>query len=474
MGIITKRSIGIDFSSEEATFAEASKVLGRVRAVRPGYLQLPGRNGVSRTDAASFEPAAKREKDRAEDLAAMSKVDEVVVGLPRRCCVLRFLEFPDLDEAELKGLVAYELERHLPFPPDKAWYGFQKLERREGKARLLLLAAKREDVEGFLDRVAQLGLQPTAVDASSFAAVNAFLFDRHGPSGDLRSLVSVHGNEAEVSVVKGRVLLSSRAVSIGDGSFEPIVTELKRVAEAIPGGPGKVFVSGESNGLALRLKEELSIETEQWSPRWSPAHTAACGLALGGLGKRPVWVNLLPAERRKKTQEPAVTAMFALLCLVAVLGGSLLINSVFQERTMRDDLDRKVAKIQAETGALAALRKQSAQLEERVRQVNSLLEKQQQPLLVLKELAQLLPPTVSLTEVTIQDEKVRVGGSTSSSASDLISVFERSAIFENAAFVSPISSRGPDRQGFQLQASLKSRFAGTNQGSKPAGTRGQR
>lgn len=473
MGLISKRSIGIDLSSEPASFVEVSRVLGRVRALRSGCLELSEENGGPRLDPASSGPPGQEKANSSRSLLAMSKAEEVIVGLPRRCFILRFLEFPDLEEGELKGLVAYEIERHLPFPPETAWYGFQKLERREGKARVMLLAAKREEVEGYLERVARWGLQPTAVDVSSFAAVKEFLFDRRSARGNLQSLITLNGKEASISVVKDRVLLSSRSVSIGHGSLDPVFAELKRIATVVPSGPGAVFVSGESDGLAARCKEELNVETEKWSPGSKSADNSAFGLALGGLGKSPVWVNLLPPERRKKTREQSVTVMFAMLSLVAILGGGLLINSVFQERRRLDDLNQRVAKIQAESATLAALRRRSAQLENKLRRVHSLLEKQEQPLVVLKELAQILPPTVSLNDVSIQDDKVRVAGSTGNSASDLISVFERSAIFENASFVSSISSRGEDRQGFQIQASIKSRFADMDRGSKPTGTKGR-
>lgn len=471
MGLISRTSIGINLGSEQPTFAELIQVLGRVRSVRSGFLGLPGQNGAAKTDATSLESPDQQNRNQGSGLPSLSKAEEVIVGLPRRCFVLRFLEFPDLDEAELKGLLAYELERHLPFPPEKAWYGFQKLERSEGRARVMLLAAKREEVEGYLERVAQLGLQPTAVDVSSFAAINAFLFDQRGTRGDLRTLISLHENEASVSTVKGRVLLSSRSVSIPNGSLDPIIAEIKRIAEAIPGGPGKVFVNGESDGLTERLSEELNLTSAPWTPSFMAADNSVFGLALGGFGKHPVWVNLLPPERRRKTRERAVRVLFAVLALVAILGAGLLINTVVQERRTLDQLNDRVAKIQAESAALGALRRRSQHLEDKVGRVNGLLEKQEQVLLVLKELAQILPPTVSLTEVAIQDDKVRVSGSTGSSASDLISVFERSALFQNASFVSAISSRGKDRQGFQIQASIKSRVAETNRAVKPDGVK---
>jgi Tfp pilus assembly protein PilN len=74
---------------------------------------------------------------------------------------------------------------------------------------------------------------------------------------------------------------------------------------------------------------------------------------------------------------------------------------------------------------------------------------------VLKDLIQLLPADVALTDITLEGGTLQIRGTAGASASELISAFEKSALFENAAFTSPIAAQGNDRQRFQLQASVK-------------------
>jgi len=479
MFLVSKKSVGINFGSKPPTFVEARKLLGRIDSVISGSLAGSAENGglypiVSSAQGTTTAGRATEAAPSAENLTRLTGADEVIVGLPLGCFVLRFLEFPDLNEAEINGLLSYELDRYLPFPPEKALYGFQKMTRHQGKAQVLVVAARREEVEGYLAQVERLGLQPTGVTLSSIGALNAFLFDRRNGRRGVHSLISLNGKEADVSVIKDGVLLSSRSLSLDNGSFESVFAELNRITAVCSEAPGKVFVSGETGDFSTRLQQALGIQAEEWSPRWPGADASAFGLALGGLAKFPLRIDLLPPERRKKKREQAVSVLFGLLGLIAVLGGSLAINSAVQERSTLNWLDQRLAKVRTESATVTALRRETARLEDRLRLFNSLLEKQEQPLLVLKELTQLFPPSVSLNDFSLQDDKAKVSGSTSSSASELISVLERSPIFENAAFVSPISSQGKDRQRFQLQALVKTRYPKTDQVSKTPAPKGRR
>ncbi len=477
--LVCKKSVGIDFAADPPTFVEVHKTLGRIRSVTSGELENSAGDvalqpAILGPEQIPSEPPAAAVDHSAERLPFQTKADEVVIGLPRSCCVVRFLEVPDLEDSELNSLLAYEVDRHLPFPPEKALYSFQKLTRREGKAQVMMVAAKREEVERYLGRVEQFGLQPTAVNVSGIAALNAFLFDRRRNKRGVCSFVSLNGKEAGVSLVNDRVLVSSRSVFLTNGSFEPVIMELNRIRAICPQAPGKVFVCGETGEFSTCLQQTLGIQPEVWSPARATAETSALGLALGGLAKLPISINLLPPERQKKKRERTVSALYALVCLVALLGGGLVINSVVQERRMANSLDQRLAKVRAESATVAALRRGTTQLEGKVRLLNGLLEKQERPLLILKELTQLFPPSVSLYDFLIQEDNVRISGSTSGSAAELIAVLERSLVFENASFTSPISSQGKDRQGFQIQASIKSRYAKTDPGAKTRGAKDRR
>ncbi len=332
MRLLSKRSLGISISDGHAAFAEVEKGLGQVRLVRSGTFPLPPGTDQLHGHPEVAESALVRERKLGR-LRSRPGPTEVIVGVAQSALVLRFIELPDVDDAGLEGLVSYELERHLPFPPEEACYSFQKLRRNGNRAQILLVAARRADVERTIAPVEQMGLTPTAVDVSSIAATNALFFHQRHRADEVLSLIEVNGGDAAVNVVSQGVLVSSRTVPLVDGSFSPLFSELKRVSEAVPQAPGKILVCGGTEELCLRLKEEMGVPVEQWSPGSSAVDASAFGLALKGLVKLPIQIDLLPAERKVKRRERVVVAMFALLATVGVFGIGLGYQRCFPRAT---------------------------------------------------------------------------------------------------------------------------------------------
>jgi len=71
---------------------------------------------------------------------------------------------------------------------------------------------------------------------------------------------------------------------------------------------------------------------------------------------------------------------------------------------------------------------------------------------LLREVLQVLPKTVTLTLFSVEGREVRIGGSITGSASDLISLLEQSPLIENVQFTSPVATRGGETQDFQIKA----------------------
>ncbi|MFN3476706.1 MAG: pilus assembly protein PilM [Candidatus Methylomirabilales bacterium] len=453
MGLWSKRSLGIRIRGGQAAFVLLGRVFGRVRLLASGTLPLP--QGIDDRTSNTGLPLRRRP-------------DEVIVGLPRCSIVLRSLELPALDEQDLAGLLAYEIERHLPFPPEEACYSFQRLKQEGGRMKVLLAAARKAEVEHLIGQVEPLGLSPTAVDVSAFAAANALLHQERPRKGEVLALIDLHGSEAEVSMVRDRVLLYSRAIPLEENSFEPLLLELRRAFEKGEAAPTAIYISGGGEEVRRRLEEEVEIpvldvrcsmldaRTLQLNPT-SDLDPSAFGLALKGLVKLPLQLDLLPQERRRKRRERAVVVMFALLALLGVLGGALGLSSAYRELKAFRQLTQRIAEVKTQAAEVEALQAEFTTLKSQLQLLEGIAREQGRPLLVLKELVGLLPADVALNEFSLEGNKVQIRGTTGASASDLISAFERSSLFENAAFTSPISTQGKDRQGFQLQAFIKGR-----------------
>ena len=105
------RSIGIHLTDQGASFVELESLLGRVRVLDAGLLALDAMDtSGGRATVASGEPVSGGRRSR------FAKVDDVILGLPRRAVICRFIDVPNVEDEQLAGLIAFEIERHLPFP----------------------------------------------------------------------------------------------------------------------------------------------------------------------------------------------------------------------------------------------------------------------------------------------------------------------------------------------------------------------
>jgi Tfp pilus assembly protein PilN len=446
MKSIVKRSLGINVRGNEASFVVLARVAGRIRHLASGTIPLA-------------DGAAAPQKDGpgvlAKELRLKRQPEEVIVGLPRRSVVLRTLELPSVDEKDLAGLLAYELERHLPFSPEEAYYAFQRIGKDKGKVVILLAAVKRADLERTIEQVERLGLRPTAVDVAPVAGANAVLRTRRVRNGDRLCLVEQGEREAEVSFMQNGSLEVSRSITLGTEPSAPLLQELRRIAEQRGDTPVKVLVSGAHDAICWRLAREVGLPVEQWNAELAAVEASTYGLALKGLVKLPLQFNLLPQERRTKKADRALVAMYALLLLVGLLGAGWGIGSVYRERTTLGLLNAKLTAVKAEADAVQGLRGELTSLRNQLQTLEEVGRERGRTLVTLKELVTLLPGDITLTDVTLEGGKLQIRGTAGASASQLIATFEKSALFENAAFTSPISAQGNDRQAFQLQAFVK-------------------
>ena len=92
------------------------------------------------------------------------------VALPRRAVVAKAVELPPVPGADVRQMVGFELERHLPFPPGEALFDFEVLSSEAGRPlRVLLVAVERRSQE----RIRQILGMPASRRGSSASGSTA-------------------------------------------------------------------------------------------------------------------------------------------------------------------------------------------------------------------------------------------------------------------------------------------------------------
>ena len=387
----------------------------------------------------------------------------IYVGLPRKVAVVKAIELPGVAGADLRRMVGFELERHLPFPPSDALFDFAVLDERPGQpVRVMLVAVERRVFERVRQLLDDRGSGPRLLDVTIHSlALLAAQSDRGDPLA-ARVVVHLEETDAELAVVRhGRPLLS-RSFSLPSDGIERSQTlgeELKRSLGTLGADDrdsvSSVTVTGSgalpgTQWTDLPVRTATSLPVEAAAGDVDPAFLPALALALRQPFRGPYRTNLMPDELRPKPfpWPAAVTAMLAAatLLLAAAIPG---VTAIRDERRLAA-LDREIAGLAAQVREA----EQVASTVERARREAETLrgfEAQRLPALALvRELTELLTADVWLTNLSTDRNGVELTGF-AAAAAPLIPLLEASPTLDRVEFTSPVT-KGRDREQFRIKA----------------------
>lgn len=165
--------IGLDIGSSAVRVAEVDLRKSPPTLKKFAQLMLP--NGAVRDGEIVDEEAVAEKLTELWKLAGF-KSREVVVGVANQRVIVRQIEMPFLEEAELEQSLGFQVQEQLPIPVEDAILDFQVLEtvteeNGERMMRILLVAAERSMVDTMLRTLGAANLKPTVIDLVPLALV---------------------------------------------------------------------------------------------------------------------------------------------------------------------------------------------------------------------------------------------------------------------------------------------------------------
>src|SRR5262249_52044194 len=169
-----------------------------------------------------------------------SRARHAHVAIPRRRCVVKAIELPGVARVDLRRMVGFELERHLPFAPADAVYDFQVLVASPRQpVRVLLEAAERRLYERIRQILRDAGLVPRLMDVGIHAVAHLAAGRRRAPG---LLVVRIGAAEAELAATVGGRIVASRTAPLPAapaGPSErgrPLAAELARTLDGLSPG----------------------------------------------------------------------------------------------------------------------------------------------------------------------------------------------------------------------------------------------
>lgn len=187
------------------------------------------------------------------DPVAMSKAVKALLkeaGISTKQCVstlsgqsavvVRVIEVPKMNPAELKETMNYEVERHVPFASSGGGVitDYIPIDRPEGVAdgqnmEVLLAAAQQDVVDRHWKLLFDAGLKPTAIEVQPLAAATALLDIPSAAAGAQPGhtvvIINIGASVTDVGIYRDNLLCFSRTLPFGGDQFTRAIAEQLQV-----------------------------------------------------------------------------------------------------------------------------------------------------------------------------------------------------------------------------------------------------
>ncbi len=137
----------------------------------------------------------------------------IVLGFPRHSATIRYLSLPSSNPDELKEMVFFDAERHVPIPLNEMEISFQIIEQLgEHESRVMMVAVPTDELEPYITMCEEAGIDVNAIDLDVLADVEAY--SRSAAPGETIAVVNFGRSAVNMGVVKDQHLLFSRSLPV--------------------------------------------------------------------------------------------------------------------------------------------------------------------------------------------------------------------------------------------------------------------
>ncbi len=262
-----KNLVGVDIGSSSIKVAEIKEGRkGKRTLVRFGYHPLPPQTIV---DGAVMNSGAVVEG--LEKLFHKVKRRDVAMRASGHSVIIKKITMPLMTLAELNEQIGWEAEQHIPFDLAEVQIDYQVLHEREEQRQMdvLLVAAKKEEIQDLTNLAVEARLKPKIVDLDAFTVQNCYEIGYGVPApGDCVVLIHVGASLTTINILSDGTTAFTRDIANGGNA---ITEEIQRQlgisadeAEAYKlGGDGRGIVPKEVPEIIDQVVDGLAGEIQR-------------------------------------------------------------------------------------------------------------------------------------------------------------------------------------------------------------------
>jgi type IV pilus assembly protein PilM len=262
-----------------------------------------------------MDPGIVADAIRSALASAGVKPRGIVTAVGGRDVIIKKIRIDRVKEQQARELIRWEAEQHVPFDMESVELDFQILDPDEEglEMSVLLVAAKRDLIDGKLRLLADAEIQPSVVDVDAFALHNAFEINYPDAMRGLVCLVNIGNEVTNINILEDGVPLLTRDIAAGTRRFrEDLQRERGLTAEEAdtllqgydrsPHLQGIIDTRGEEIAVGIERAAAFLASSSRSSSKLNAAYTCGGGSRVPGLNEALAARLHLPVEQANPLQ----------------------------------------------------------------------------------------------------------------------------------------------------------------------------
>ena len=252
-----KSIIGCEITTNEIKAVEIAKENGTYKILAMGYMPLE--EGVIGEafirDAAAFNDALTQ-------LIAQGnfQTTDVAIGVNNENVLMRYATFPKVDDSKLRNMILLQAQEFIPIPiqemeVDYVVAGESTGEEDTPQVNVMLIAARKQMLEGYINNFTTSRLQVQEIDSSLLAYCRAL---NQISEGTRYGIVNLTDDVLNFIVVEGNEILMVRSITITERNQ-------KAVSSGFAGSRDKSYTDEDIETVSNWLMSETSSTISYYS-----------------------------------------------------------------------------------------------------------------------------------------------------------------------------------------------------------------
>jgi type IV pilus assembly protein PilM len=197
---------------------------------------------------------------------------EIALSVSGNSVIIKKLNLPLMKRDELEEQIQWEAEQHIPFDISEVEIDYNILwENAEvGQMDVLLVAAKKDEIQDLVEVAKEVRLKPLVVDIDAFAMQNVYELNYGYNADETIALLNVGAEVTTVNIVHGAISQFTRDITNGGSSITEEIQKQLQVsydeAEAYKAGGGldsHDVIPQEVDGIIASVVDALAGEIQR-------------------------------------------------------------------------------------------------------------------------------------------------------------------------------------------------------------------